>query len=105
MTNEQRKRHLVRQGLTGLAQCNGRNSLSWDNKLQYDVNYIENGITFLGDVKIIYRTIEKVFKKEGITMDDMATAADFGDYLLSEGRVSECEYAQKQQEAKEYVMG
>ena len=102
MTNEQRKRHLVRQGLTGLAQCNGRNSLSWDNKLQYDVNYIENGITFLGDVKIIYRTIEKVFKKEGITMDDMATAADFGDYLLSEGRVSESEYAQKQREAKEY---
>lgn len=105
MTPEQRKRHTVRQGLTGLAQCNGRNGLSWDNKLQYDIDYIENGITFIGDVKIIIQTVEKVFKKEGITEDNMATAADYGDYLLSEGRVSESEYAQKQQEAKEYVMG
>ena len=105
MSDEQRKRHTVRQGLTGLAQCNGRNGLSWDNKLQYDIDYIENGISFIGDVKIIYRTVEKVFKKEGITMDNMATAADYGDYLLSEGRVSKNEYAQKQIEAKEYVMG
>ena len=105
MTPEQRKRHTVRQGLTGLAQCNGRNGLSWDNKLQYDIDYIENGITFIGDAKIIIQTVEKVFKKEGITEDNMATAADYGDYLLSEGRVSESEYAQKQQEAKEYVMG
>ena len=105
MSDEQRKRHMVRQGLTGLAQCNGRNGLAWDDKLQYDIDYIENGITFIGDVKIIYRTVEKVFKKEGITMDNMATAADYGDYLLSEGRVSESEYSQKQQEAKEYVMG
>lgn len=105
MSDVQRKRHTVRQGLTGLAQCNGRNGLSWDNKLQYDIDYIEKGITFIGDVKIIYRTVEKVFKKEGITQDNMATAADFGDYLLSEGRVSESEYDQKQKEAKEYVMG
>lgn len=105
MSNEQRKRHTVRQGLTGLAQCNGRNGLSWDKKLQYDIDYIENGITFVGDVKIIISTVGKVFKKEGITQDDMATAADYGDYLLSEGRVSESEYAQKQIEAKEYVMG
>ena len=105
MTPEQRKRHQVRQGLTGLAQCNGRNGLSWDNKLQFDIDYIESGITFMGDVKIIYKTVEKVFKKEGITQDNMATAADYGDYLLSEGRVSESEYAQKQREAKEYVMG
>ena len=104
MTPEQRKRHTVRQGLTGLAQCNGRNGLSWENKLQYDIDYIENGITFIGDVKIIFQTVEKVFKKEGITQDNMATAADYGDYLLSEGRVSESEYAQKQQEAKEYVL-
>lgn len=105
MSAEQRKRHTVRQGLTGLAQCNGRNGLSWENKLQYDIDYIENGITFMGDAKIIFQTVEKVFKKEGITQDNMATAADYGDFLLSEGRVSESEYAQKQQEAKEYVMG
>ena len=103
MTEEQRKRHTVRQGLTGLAQCNGRNGLSWDNKLQFDVDYIENGITFIGDMKIILKTIKKVFIKEGITQDNMATAADYGDYLLSEGRVSESEYVQKQREAKEYM--
>lgn len=105
MTPEQRKRHQVRQGLTGLAQCNGRNGLSWDNKLQYDVDYIENGITFIGDVKIILQTVEKVFKKEGITQDNMATAADYGDYLLDIGRVNKEEYDRKQIEAKEYVMG
>ena len=105
MNPEQRKRHSVRQGLTGLAQCNGRNGLSWENKLQYDIDYIENGITFMGDVKIIFQTVEKVFKKEGITQDNMATAADYGDYLLSEGRVNQEEYDLKQREAKEYVMG
>ncbi len=104
MTSEQRKRHTVRQGLTGLAQCNGRNGLSWDNKLQYDIYYIENGITFMGDVKIIFQTVQKVFVKEGITQDNMATAADFGDYLLDEGRVDKVEYDQKQREAKEYVL-
>lgn len=105
MSTEQRKRHTVRQGLTGLAQCNGRNGLSWDNKLQYDIDYIENGITFMGDVKIIFKTVQKVFIKEGITQDNMATAADYGDYLLDIGRVDKKEYDRKQQEAKEYVMG
>ncbi len=105
MSDAQRKRHTVRQGLTGLAQCNGRNGLSWDNKLQYDIDYIENGITFMGDVKIILKTIVKVFQKEGINEDKMATAADFGDYLLSKGRVSKNEYDRKQREAEEYMMG
>ena len=105
ITPKQRKRHTVRQGLTGLAQCNGRNGLSWDNKLQYDIDYIENGITFMGDAKIIIKTVLKVFQKEGITQDNMATAADYGDYLLDIGRVDKEEYDRKQQEAKEYVMG
>lgn len=103
MTPEQRQRHTVRQGLTGLAQCNGRNGLSWENKLQYDIDYIENGITFIGDVKIILQTVEKVFKKEGITEDNMATAADFGDYLLYKGAVTKAEYDIKQKEAKELM--
>ena len=104
MSNEQRKRHTVRQGLTGLAQCNGRNGLSWDNKLKYDIDYLESGITFMGDAKIIFKTVQKVFIKEGITQDNMATAADYGDYLLDEGRVSKDEYDQKQIEAKDYVL-
>lgn len=105
MTPEQRQRHTVRQGLTGLAQCNGRNGLSWENKLQYDIDYIENGITFIGDVKIILQTVEKVFKKEGITEDNMATAADYGDYLLSCNKITRDHYDEKQLEAKEYLVG
>ncbi len=104
MTADQRKRHQVRQGLTGLAQCNGRNGLSWENKLQYDIDYIEHGITFAEDIRIIFKTVGKAFKKEGITQDNMATAADYGDYLLSEDKVNREEYDRKQREAKEYIM-
>ena len=81
MTAEQRRRHTVRPGLTGLAQSNGRNGLSWDNKLAFDLDYISR-ITFWGDIKILLRTVVSVLKKEGINEDGMATAADLGDYLL-----------------------
>lgn len=99
MTAEQRRRHSVRPGLTGLAQVNGRNAVTWDKKFAYDLAYIGN-ITFCGDVKIILQTVLKVFQKEGITENGMATAADLGDYLLSENRVSQEEYDAKQAEAK-----
>ena len=83
MTSEQRKRHDVRPGLSGLAQVNGRNDIDWEDKLNWDLKYIQK-ITFLGDIKIILQTVLKGFvKQEGITEGDMATAEDFGDYLLS----------------------
>lgn len=63
---EQRHRHDVRPGLTGLAQINGRNSISWEEKFKDDIEYIRK-ITFLGDCKIALKTIGKVFKKEGIS--------------------------------------
>lgn len=100
MTHEQRKRHLVRPGLSGLAQVNGRNAIAWDDKLAYDLKYIER-ITLVGDVAIFFKTIAKAFvKQEGITEDGMATAADYGDYLLAEGRVTREEYTQKQNYAR-----
>ena len=99
MTSEQRRRHTVRQGLTGLAQANGRNGISWDKKLEYDQQYIEN-ISFMNDIKIIVRTFINVLKKDGITEDGMATAADLGDYLLFTETVTQDEYNQKQLEAK-----
>lgn len=99
MTTEQRRRHTVRQGLTGLAQANGRNGISWDKKLEYDQQYIEN-ISFINDIKIIVRTFINVLKKDGITEDGMATAADLGDYLLFTETVTQDEYNQKQLEAK-----
>ncbi|WP_342560329.1 sugar transferase [Psychrobacillus sp. FSL W7-1457] len=67
--DEQRKRHNVRPGLSGLAQVNGRNSLSWEEKFELDVKYVNN-ISFLEDVKILFLTIKKVFVKEGINFDN-----------------------------------
>ena len=64
-TEKERHRHDVRPGLTGFAQVNGRNDLSWEEKFEYDLKYIKN-ITFLGDVKIIIQTIKKVITHEGI---------------------------------------
>lgn len=103
MTEEQRKRHSVRPGLSGLAQVNGRNSISWENKLNYDLQYIKK-ITFLGDVKIIIQTVQKAFiKQEGITKEDMATAEDFGDYLLRTKQVEKYEYDRLQQKSRELL--
>jgi len=98
MTPEQRRRHLVRQGLTGLAQCNGRNGISWEKKLEYDLQYIEH-ITFMGDVKIVLKTALSVFKREGITEAEMATAEDFGDYLLRTGKIERGTYDLNQNKA------
>ena len=104
MTNEQRKRHTVRPGLSGLAQVNGRNDIDWEDKLAWDLKYIKK-ITFLGDVKIIFQTVLKAFiKQEGITEEDMATAEDFGDYLLRKNKISAVEYEKKQNEAKKLLV-
>ncbi len=99
MTTEQRKRHMVRQGLTGLAQINGRNNITWEEKLNYDLKYIDN-ITFIGDIKIILKTIIKVFNKEDIATDGMDTAEDLGDYLLRTNKITEKEYKQKLEKEK-----
>lgn len=73
---EQRHRHDVRPGLTGLAQINGRNGISWEKKFQYDVQYV-NEITFWGDMKILILTVTSVFKREGISSESSATMEDF----------------------------
>ena len=94
MTTEQRKRHTVRQGLTGLAQVNGRNNLTWEEKIEYDLEYIKN-ITFVNDLKIIFKTIGKVFKREDIETEGMETAEDLCDYLLRTNKITEEEYDKK----------
>lgn len=72
----QRRRHEVRPGITGLAQVNGRNAISWEEKFEWDVRYVER-ISFLGDWKIIFKTILTVLKREGISSEDCATMEEF----------------------------
>lgn len=72
----QKRRHEVRPGLSGLAQVNGRNAISWDDKFNLDVEYVDN-VSFLEDWKIIFLTIKKVFVKEGISSDTAATMEAF----------------------------
>ena len=77
---QQRRRHDVRPGLTGLAQISGRNAIDWDDRLALDVQYVNN-ISFLGDCRIILNTALKVLKREGISQDNNATMEDFCDYV------------------------
>ena len=73
---EQRYRHDVRPGLTGLAQVNGRNAISWEEKFRLDVDYVRH-ITFAGDVKIVLDTARKVLHHEGISAENSATMEEF----------------------------
>lgn len=104
MTDEQRMRHTAKPGLSGLAQVNGRNAISWEDKIDWDLKYIEK-VSLKEDFKIIFETVKKAFiKQEGITQDDMATAEDYGDYLLRTEKVDKNEYEQKQQMAKKILI-
>lgn len=73
---EQRHRHDVRPGLTGYAQVNGRNAISWEERFKLDVEYVQS-ITFWGDVKILFQTVAAVFKREGISSESAATMEEF----------------------------
>lgn len=73
---EQKRRHEVRPGITGWAQVNGRNAISWSKKFELDVEYVDN-LTFIMDVKVFFTTFKKVFKSEGISQDGQATAEPF----------------------------
>ncbi len=72
----QRRRHEVRPGLTGLAQVNGRNALTWEEKFEYDVRYVDN-LTFAMDVRIFFATVRAVLKHEGINSETSATMEEF----------------------------
>lgn len=103
MTQEQRRRHDVRPGLTGLAQVNGRNSITWEEKFEYDLQYIDSGITFLGDLKIILQTVGKVLKRSDTVREGTVSDMDFGDWLMLEGKVDQARYDEKQAEAKKLL--
>ncbi len=100
MTADQRRRHDVRPGLTGLAQVNGRNNITWEQKIDYDLQYIDAGITLWGDVTIILQTVGKVLKSSDTVREGTVSDMDFGDWLMQEGKVDEATYAEKQEEAR-----
>lgn len=102
MTPEQRRRHDVTPGLTGLAQCSGRNNMSWEQKFAYDLQYIAD-ISLWNDIAIILKTAVKVFQRDGIAKEGMATDEDLGDYLLRTGQITQDAYDAGQQEAKDLM--
>lgn len=102
MSNEQRKRHNVRPGLTGLAQVNGRNNITWEQKFEYDIEYIKR-ITLLGDLRIIFKTIEKVIKRSDVVREGTDSDMDFGDWLLKSGKVTKECYEEKILEANKLL--
>lgn len=98
MTEEQRIRHSVRPGLTGLAQVSGRNAIAWEEKFKYDLQYIKH-ITLWGDIKILFRTVFKVLKRSDVVREGTVSDMDYGDYLLQELAITQKEYNEKQEEA------
>lgn len=103
MTKEQRMRHTAKPGLSGLAQVNGRNAIKWEDKLEWDLKYIEK-VTFWRDLKIILKTVQTAFiSQEGITDGENATSYDLGDWLLKNGKVDQTIYDEKQMMAKKIL--
>ena len=97
MNENIRKRHDVLPGLTGLAQINGRNDITWEDKFKEDNSYVHD-LTFFKDIKIITLTFLKVLKRDSINTTGMATAEDYGDYLLSQGKITKAYYNSKLKE-------
>ncbi|WP_445384793.1 sugar transferase [Robiginitalea sp. IMCC44478] len=81
----ERIRHSVRPGITGLAQVSGRNNLNWDQKLQYDINYVKN-LSFLLDAKILFLTIKKVFKTDDVVIAPIGTLIDLDEYRKNKSK-------------------
>lgn len=105
MSDQQRMRHTAKPGLSGLAQVNGRNAVSWEEKLDWDLKYIEK-ISFLGDLKIVLDTVKvALIKHEGITDGENATALDYGDALLKEHKVTKEKYDALQACARKILEG
>ena len=85
-SEEQKHRHDVRPGLTGYAQANGRNLLSWEERFQLELYYVNN-VSLLLDIKILFKTVAAVFKREGISSETSVTMEDFAEYVESQNTV------------------
>ena len=99
MNADQRIRHTVKPGLTGLAQINGRNQISWEEKIKKDLDYAQL-ISFPIDATILLLTVKKVLTREGVNAKDNVTADDYGDELFNKGVISLEQYEQLLKKAK-----
>lgn len=102
MSDEQRMRHTAKPGLSGLAQVMGRNAITWEDKINWDLKYIEK-ISFLGDLKIIGLTVKKVFGR-GESSKELDITDDYGDALLKAGKVTQPKYDSLQAYAKNILI-
>ena len=98
MDERTRIRHTAKPGLSGLAQVNGRNAVTWEQKFEWDLEYV-NHLSFLTDLKIVWLTVKKVFGR-GESSQELDVTYDYGDALLMAGKVSQEEYDEKQAEAR-----
>lgn len=104
MTERQRMRYTAKPGLSGLAQINGRNAITWDDKFEWDLRYIKR-ITFWNDVRLVFATVKTAFiTADGITDGENATAMDYGDSLLKAGKISKTQYEIFQTQAKNILV-
>ena len=96
MSDRQRLRHTAKPGLSGLAQVEGRNAITWEEKFDWDLKYIEK-VSFLEDVKLVWRTAMKVFARKDLTesSEEIDVTDDFGDWLLKTGKITRREYDEK----------
>lgn len=99
MTEEQRRRHDVRPGLSGLAQVSGRNNITWEQKFEYDLEYVRK-ITLPRDARIVVKTVFKVLGRKDTVREGTASDMDLGDWLVQEGKLDRGEYVEKEQEAR-----
>ena len=104
MTPVQRMRHTARPGLSGLAQIHGRNAITWEDKLNWDLKYIEK-VTFRRDAAIVWKTFTKVFVSRGESEQELDVTLDYGDELLRDGKVSQAEYDARMAMAREILEG
>ncbi|MBP3631071.1 MAG: sugar transferase [Clostridia bacterium] len=103
LTDEQQDRFKVRPGITGLAQVNGRNDITFDKVVDFDKKYVEK-ITLWGDIKILFLTVIKVFKREGVNKQGTVSNEFYGDYLLREKQIEQEYYNKKIQQAREMIL-
>lgn len=104
MTDEQRMRHTARPGLSGLAQVKGRNAITWEEKLNWDLKYIEK-VTLYRDVRLVLLTVKvALLNHEGITDGENATALDYGDSLMKNGKVTLEDYNKLKDYARTIIL-